>query len=209
MNCQPLLRFHTRKACQKVMSLVKKIAHDVDNSLNYSEKRYQTICQIQNLLREGCSYREVARRMGVGRNTIAKYKSGDPKELSMYGISQSKLDIFHDFIVQCLNSGWNKSKTVKAVYEKGYDGSKSNAFVYLTKIEEKEGKTFEPQPYIRTRTEALKYKAGSTGKQEDYITREGVFKHIWMNMDLTEFHRSYIYDKFPNIWEIHSCIKEF
>ena len=42
---------------------------------------------------------------------------------------------------------------------------------------------FESQPYIRTRTEALKYKAGRTGKQENYITREGVFKHMWMNMD--------------------------
>ena len=94
--------------------------------------------------------------------------------------------------MQCLNSGWSKSKTVKAVYEKGYDGSKNNAFDYLIKIEERKCKTFEPQEYIRTRNEALKYKAGSTGKQENYITREGVFKHMWMNMDLTEFQRAYI-----------------
>ena len=52
---------------------VKKIAVDVDNSPNYSEKRYQMICQIQGFLKEGCSYREIVRRMGVGRNTI-KYK---------------------------------------------------------------------------------------------------------------------------------------
>lgn len=191
------------------MNRVKKTGHDVDNSPNYSENRYKTICQIQKLLKEGCSYREIARRMGVGKNTIAKYRTGDAKELSMYGIHQSKLDIFHDFIIKCLNSGWSKSKTVKAIYEKGYDGSKSNAFDYLVKIEEREGKMFEPQPYIRTRTEALKYKAGSKGKQEDYITREGVFKHMWMNMDLAEFHRAYIYDEFPDLWEIHSCIKEF
>ena len=95
-------------------------------------------------------------------------------------------------------------------YEKGYGGcSKSNAFDYLIKIEERECKTFEPQPYIRTRPETLKYKAGSTGKQEDYITRKGVFKHMWINMDLTKFHQSYIYDKFPDLWEIHSYIKEF
>ena len=62
--------------------------------------------------------REIAKRMGIGRNTIAKYREGDPKELSMYGIRQSKLEPFYDFIVQCLNSGWSKSKTVKAIYEK-------------------------------------------------------------------------------------------
>lgn len=69
-------------------------------------------------LKEGCSYREIAKRMGIGRNTIAKYRKGDPKELSMYGIHQSKLDPFHDFIIDCLKEGWSKSKTVKAIYEK-------------------------------------------------------------------------------------------
>ena len=39
----------------------------------------------RNFLNEGCSYREIARRMGVGRNTIAKYRNGNPMELSMYG----------------------------------------------------------------------------------------------------------------------------
>jgi len=95
------------------------------------------ICQIQEFLSEGCSYREIAKRMGVGRNTIAKYREGDPKKLSMYGIRQSKLDIFYDFIIQCLDSQWSKSKTIKEIYAKGYTGSKSNAFEYLCKIEQK------------------------------------------------------------------------
>ena len=60
----------------------------------------------------------------------------------MYGIHQSKLDIYHDFILECLYSGKSKSKTVKAVYAKGYTGSKSNAFDYLLKIEQREGKAF-------------------------------------------------------------------
>lgn len=97
----------------------KKNTSDVDNCVAFSEKRYQMICQIQNFLEEGCSYREIAKRMRIGRNTIAKYRKGDPKE----------------FIMDCLKVGWSKSKTVKAIYEKGYSGSKSNAFDYLCKIE--------------------------------------------------------------------------
>ena len=130
--------------------------------------------------------------MGIGRNTIAKYREGDPKELSMYGIRQSKLDPFYDFIIQCLNSRWSKSKTVKALYEKGYSGSTSNAFDYLCKIEQKENECFEPQPYVRTMTECLKYKTGSKGKEIDYITREGVFRHMWMNTELTDEHKKYL-----------------
>lgn len=97
---------------------VKKIESNVDNCPGFSEQRYQIICQIQKYLKEGCSYREIARRMRIGRNTIAKYREGDPKELSMYGIRQSKLDPFYDFIIQCLNSGWSKSKTVKQYMKK-------------------------------------------------------------------------------------------
>ena len=111
---------------------VKKIESNVDNCPGFSEKRYQMICEIQKFLKEGCSYREIAKRMGIGRNTIAKYRKGDPKELSMYGIHQSKLDPFHDFIIDCLKEGWSKSKTVKAIYEKGYSGFKSNAFDILS-----------------------------------------------------------------------------
>ena len=73
----------------------KKIASGVDNCRGFSKKLYQTICQIQEFLKEGCSYREIAKRMGVGRNTIAKYRQGNPMELSMYGVSQSKLDPFY------------------------------------------------------------------------------------------------------------------
>ena len=51
---------------------VKKIESDVDNCPGFSERRYQMICQIQKYLKEGCSYREIARRMRIGRNTIAK-----------------------------------------------------------------------------------------------------------------------------------------
>ena len=188
---------------------VKKIESNVDNCPGFSEKRYQMICEIQKFLKEGCSYREISKRMGVGRNTIAKYREGDPKELSMFGIRQSKLDPYYDFIIQCLASGWSKSKTVKAIYEKGYSGSISNAFEQLCKIEKKENKCFEPQPYVRTMTECLKYKTGSTGKEKDYITREGVFRHMWMNTELTDDHKKYIYDKYPTIRELHCCIKEF
>lgn len=51
----------------------KKIAQSVDNFSNYSKKRYKKIFQIQELLKEGCSYnREIARRIGIGRITIVK-----------------------------------------------------------------------------------------------------------------------------------------
>jgi DNA-binding NarL/FixJ family response regulator len=59
---------------------VKKMASDVDNLLPREKKRYQLICQIQAFLNEGCSYREIAKRLGISRKTIAKYRTGNPTE---------------------------------------------------------------------------------------------------------------------------------
>lgn len=50
---------------------------------------------------------------------------------------------------------------------------------------------------------------GSKGKTADYITREGVFKHMWMDVSLTDLHECYIYSKFSNLCELHICIREF
>ena len=50
---------------------------------------------------------------------------------------------------------------------------------------------------------------GSCGKDKDYITREGIFRYMWMNTELTEEHKSYILNQYPHIYELHSCIKEF
>ena len=167
------------------------------------------ICQIQELLSEECSYREISRRMGISRNTVVKYRSGEPKELSQCGIRQSKLDVYYEDIVKCLKNGLSKSKTLELIYELGYDGSRSNVFDYLTKVESKEHNNFKPQSYISNKTEAMDYKTGSRGKDADYITREGIFKHVWMNLEITDAHRRYIYNKYPSMYEVHNCIREF
>lgn len=107
--------------------ILKKTPSVVDNEADFHNKRYQRILQIQKFVQEGCSNREIARRMGISRNTVAKYKTYNPWFLCQYGIRQSKLDGYREFIVQCLRNGFSKSKTVKAIYEQGYDGGTTNA----------------------------------------------------------------------------------
>lgn len=58
-------------------------------------------------------------------------------------------------------------------------------------------------------TEALKYRTGSIGKEKDYITREGIFRYMWMNTELTVAHKNFIYDQYPAVQELHRCIKSF
>jgi len=152
----------------------------------------------------------MAKRMGISRNTVAKYKAGDPRKLCQFGINQSKLDAYKEEIFKCLHGGYSKSKTVKHLYSLGYHGAKSTVFDYLLKIERYETQNFAPQPHVRTYTEGMKYKVGSKGKNADYLTRAGIFQYLWMNDNqLTQEHKDYIFETHPMVWEIRTCIQSF
>ena len=188
--------------------MVKKITQNVDNLSPSQGKCYQLILQIQEYNKEGCSNREIARRLGIGRNTVKKYLHGDPVELCKSRMLQSQLDAYIDIIYKCLNEGYSKSATAKYLYSIGYDGGKTNIFNYLTKIERMTKRNFAPQPYIRTYTEAKKY--GSKGKDKEFITRASIFRYLWMDEDyLSDSHINYIMKEHPILWELKSCIREF
>jgi len=192
------------------MLIVKKTPVSiVDNFIILNQKRYRQIVQIQDYLAEGCSNREVARRLGISRNTVARYASGDPGVLAETGFRQGKLDIYITDILTCLNNGKTKKETLEHLQSKGYTGSSSNTYEYFQKIEEITGVKFELHPYVRTKTSALKNKVGSIGENCDYITRTGVFRFLWMNGNLTREHKDYIFMKYPILFKINKCIQDF
>ena len=43
----------------------------------------------------------------------------------------------------------------------------------------------------------------------DYITRKGIFNHLWMDIKLTEEHRQYLWEKNNVLAELDCCIREF
>ncbi len=187
----------------------KKMPSTVDNPPILDQKRYQLILQIQAFVEEGCSLREIGRRLGISRNTASKFKSGDPVALSEYGYKPSKLDVYRSHIIACLHKGFSKIKTTDYVSGLGYTGSSSNTYDYLIKVEEALNMKFEPQPYVRTLTRVNDNHTGTNGENESYITRAGVFKHLWMNTKLSEYNRKYIFEKYPVLYKIKNSIDEF
>lgn len=43
----------------------------------------------------------------------------------------------------------------------------------------------------------------------DYITRAGIFNHIWMGIELTDIHKKFLWDKYDVLYEIGACVSEF
>ena len=43
----------------------------------------------------------------------------------------------------------------------------------------------------------------------DHISRAGIFRFLWMNLEITDHHKSYLLDTYPQIRTLVSCIREF
>ena len=43
----------------------------------------------------------------------------------------------------------------------------------------------------------------------DHISRNGIFRFLWMNHEITERHKSYLMDTYPQLRTLKSCIREF
>lgn len=43
----------------------------------------------------------------------------------------------------------------------------------------------------------------------DHISRNGIFSFLWMNHEITDRHKSYLMDTYPQLRTLKSCIQEF
>lgn len=179
----------------------------MDNLSEAEEKRRQLIVKIQEYKKEGCSISEISRRTGKARQTISKYLEGSPDTLCCSN-KAGMLNPFKNFIIKCLTDGMTQSKTSRQLTEKGYIGTDSNARNYIRRVI-KEYNIPVNKYCSSSNTKALENNAGSTGTKFDYITRKGLFQHLWMDDKLNEYHRRYIFDKYPILYRIDKCIREF
>lgn len=179
----------------------------MDNLSEAEEKRRQLIVKIQEYKKEGCSISEISRRTGKARHTISKYIEGNPDNLCCSN-KAGMLDQFEDFIINCLTDGMTQSKTSRQLTEKGYIGTDSNARDYIRRVIKKYNITVNKY-CSSSNTKTLENNSGSTGTKFDYITRQGLFQYLWMDGKLNEYHRRYIFDKYPILYKIDKCIREF
>lgn len=184
--------------------IVKKIALNVDNLTESEQKRRQLVTEIQNLHKAGASLREISRITGKDRKTIKKYIEGDPDILCRSN-KHSELESCTDSIIKKIKEGMTASDIAKQLKDQGYQYTLSNIRYYVTSVAKQYG--LEISKYNST---APKYERIGEKKQPvDYVTRKGIFNHLWMDIHLTPNHREYIWSKNSNLFELECCIREF
>lgn len=183
---------------------VKKIPIIVDNLTESEEKRLELIHKIQEFHQEGISIREIARITGKNRNTVKKYMEGNPLNLCR-GNKHGVLEPFKDIIVKAVQEGLTQAAIVKRLEGLGYTGTASNARQYISSVVREYG--MEIAKYSNT----CRPKGNGVDKKAkvDYITRKGIFNHLWMEIELTLWHHDQLWKRYPVLLEIELCIRQF
>lgn len=183
---------------------VKKIPCDVDNFAEYNEKSVQLYHAIHEYNDAGYSKREIAKRVHCGRNTVTKYLDGDYESLCRKDF-RSGMDQFYDHIISELSAGTSRKDVYRDLLTKGYQGGQSAAYDYMNKLIKRFH--IDIAVYKSTSAESIQKKKQLQGY--DHLSRNGVFRFLWMNTEITAKHKAYIIDNYPQIKEMLACIREF
>lgn len=176
----------------------------MNNPTESEEKRRQLILQIQGLYRDGISITKIADILGLSRQTVNKYKEGSPDNLCVYR-RHSRISAYDSLIIKSIQKGYTAAEITRQLDAAGYDGTRRNVSHYVTRTAKKLG------------LELTKYNSAyvygvhdaQEKKKSDYITRKGIFNHLWMNTELTDEHRNIIWSRYPVLWELDACIRQF
>ena len=176
------------------------------NNLNATEqKRLGMILQIQEFHKEGHSLRAIAKRMNKGRDTIRKYVTGDPEKLCR-STKYSNIAPYRNFIIDSLKNGLSQSVIAQKLKELGYVGKITTARNQIRVIERQYGLS---EARKAGTPEGEKISADKV-KAFDYITRKGIFNHIWMQNNLTSQHKEYLWQEYKTILpELEQCVRHF
>ena len=191
----------------ELWEMVKKTKPSEEGLTESEKKRLCLIKEIQNLYMQGVSISEISRRTGKDWSTVKKYVKGEPENLCHRNVS-GMLDPYENYIIKELKNKVQQSEIIRRLKEKGYTGSGANARIHIKKLCEREG------------IAASKYTSGGRsvvdgkGKASEsagvaYITRRGIFNHLWMGIELAQEHKQYIFDKYPVLYILEKSIQTF
>lgn len=176
----------------------------MDNSLDYNEKSVQLYNAVHEYSEAGYSKRAISKMLHCSRNTVTKYLEGDYDSLCRKNFS-SGMDHFYDYIIKALSSGVSRKDVFRSLIQKGYKGGQTAAYDYMNKIIDRFH--IDIAVYWSSSPDAIQKKKKL--QRYDHISRNGIFRFLWMNMEITYSHKSYLMDTYPQIRTLLSCIRDF
>ena len=162
----------------------KKMHCNVDKPLEYNEKSVQLYHTIHEYSEAGYSKRVISKTLHCSRNTVTKYLEGDYDSLCRKNF-YSGMDQFYNYIVKELSSGVSRKDVFRSLIQKGYKGGQTAAYDYMNKIIERFH--IDIAVYRSSSSDAIQKK--KKPQKYDHISRNGSFRFLWMNHEITDRHK--------------------
>ena len=135
---------------------------------------------------------------------MTKYLEGDYDSLCRKNF-YSGMDQFYDYVIKELSSGVSSKDVFRNLIQKGYKGGQTAAYDYMNKIIE----CFQIDIAVYRSSSADAVQKKKKLQKYDHISRNGIFRFLWMNHAITDRHKSYLMDTYPQLRTLMSCIREF
>ena len=187
-----------------IMNLVKKMLQPVDNFTAAEQIRLNIIHKIQEMKLKGYSISEISRLLGKDRRTIKKYIIGNPKDLCKFTVKIN--NPYEDKVINLVNAGYIEKQIVNILISDGYNRTMSNARHMIRKVVKDNNLIINKYSPV---TNSVKTSNGARDMKYIYITKTCIFKYLWMDGEISEIQKNYIYTNYPKIFELKKCINEF
>ncbi len=162
------------------------------------ELKRQRIQEVQELIKNGLTYTEVARELGLCRQTVKKYASNQVQvEHASLGVERpSKLSPYHDEIHQQFKQGWTATQIAKHIQSMGCTATISTIAHYVSKIKKENSQHGE-----------------SLTPSKKYVSRGAVlslmFHPLTMNSRITEDQFEQLCQQYPIFKTIYETVWVF
>lgn len=167
-------------------------------------RRQELYNHIHNLHEAGYSIRKISQTIHCSRTTVYKYLNGEFLSICATELT-SVVDEYRDVIVKALAQGICRSNIYRELQKQGLHCGKTAAYDYMNRLAAVYGIELSRQ---RDCSPQQKEQAKQIAKY-DYISRKAVFRYLWMGEKLSPHHLSYLYETYPVLRILYSCIKEF
>lgn len=183
---------------------IKKILKTVDNFTGFEKARLNLILKIQEMRNNGHSFDEISRLLGKDRRTVKKYSTGNPYDLCKQ--SRKRYNKYENRIIDLIKSGYIGKQIIDILISEGYNLSRSNARYMIRKVAK--DNNLDINKYSPA-SNSVKTENGAIDSEYIYVKRSCIFDYLWLDTELPEIVKDYIYNNYPNIFKLKKCIMEF
>ncbi len=152
----------------------------------------------------GYSLRQIAKELHCNRRTAKTYIDGDFDALCKQ-TKHTHLVRYCNYIVTSLKSGMSKADVIRGMQANGYTGGKTAVWDYMRYLVAYYN--IEVSLMRSSTPEAMSHKKEL--EQYEYISRNQIFKYLFMDEALEQRHKPFLIEKYPIIFELDRCVKEF